>query len=99
MVHSEDLNNKLTGITDGTTNTWLGGIRTGPAALENSQWTWIDGTPMIYDNWHTGQPDNLNGIQFCLYTNFEEPGLWDDFDCTGTETGTTVNGYICQRPV
>ena len=91
MVHSEDLNNMLTGITDGS-ETWLGAIRTGPVPLNNTQWAWIDGTPMIYDNWSTDNPNNANDDQFCLCTNYKGAGIWDDDYCIGERQ----KAYICQ---
>ena len=92
VVHSEYLNNMLTNLTDGTTLTWLDGIRTGPAPFNNTQWTWIDGTPMIYDNWTSDNPNNEQGLQFCLCINYSAAGFWDDDGCFGP----SQRAYICQ---
>ena len=84
----------LTELTDGTSQTWLGAIRTGPVPLNNTQWTWIDGTPMMYDNWNTNEPNNHHGIEFCLCINYSDTpvGTWNDVICDLLKR----TAFICQ---
>ena len=79
-VHSAELNKWLSALTDGT-RTWLGGMRSGPGARDNSQWIWVDETSVDYSNWFGPQPDNFRGEENCLEINLGSPGyegFWND---------------------
>ena len=98
VVHSEELNNFISNITNGE-HAWLGGIRVGPRAFENQDWVWIDGTTMYYSNWHHTEPRNyFNGSEFCLHTNFVSEGKWNDIQCSEVGTGGRfiVDSYVCE---
>ena len=44
-------------------------------------WVWVDGTPLDYDNWLDGQPDNLNGTEdYALFYYKDTPYTWNDGD-------------------
>ncbi|KAH7710925.1 macrophage mannose receptor 1-like isoform 1 [Aphelenchoides avenae] len=61
-------------------------------AFKNGTWVWSDGTPVDYDNWDEGRPDNTDGAQFCSQLHGDRDGVWDDEDCCGNGIG------ICQIP-
>ena len=79
-------------------NAWVGLIRIGPLVNPkplNSQWAWIDGSPLDYSNWVSGQPDNSKSNEFCGHINrWGNSGLWNDASCTAT-----TDDFVCQRKV
>ena len=44
-------------------------------------WKWVDGTSTAYTNWHSGEPNNQDGIEHyaMFYENFQD-GTWNDAD-------------------
>ncbi|XP_052902867.1 perlucin-like protein [Anopheles moucheti] len=61
------------------------------------RWMWIGLNKQLkdsdYQNFHTGEPNNLGGNQHCLtigYFKAENRGKWDDDNCMKQR-----NGYIC----
>ena len=75
---------------------WIGGT---DAASEGA-WVWSpSNTPLSYTNWHSGEPNNVNGGEHCLMFNYHTPwngaghrGTWNDGRCT------TKLKYVCQQP-
>ena len=61
-------------------------------------YVWADGSPFIYENYDTNQPDNATvtgGIvegEDCFQTKFGGPRAWNDDYCNSTE-----RCYICGR--
>ena len=63
---------------------------------QNSQWSWIDGSPLGYYNWdkNNKQPDNGNGNEFCgMINSWGNSGLWNDGPCTAKRD------FVCQTKV
>ena len=79
---------------------WIGSFRVGPLVNPrplNSQWTWIDGSPLDYFNWdkNNNQPDNSGGNEFCGHINrWGNVGFWNDAPCTAT-----LEDFVCQGNV
>jgi hypothetical protein len=77
---------------------WIGGS---DLAAEDT-FVWTDGTPFVYTNWRSGEPNNGND-------NFQEdcaliegPGTWDDRPCDDMVPGAGVPGlyfFICERSI
>lgn len=44
-------------------------------------WKWVDGTSTAYTNWHSGEPNNQDGIEHyaMFYEKFQD-GTWNDAD-------------------
>ena len=44
-------------------------------------WKWVDGTRTAYTNWHSGEPNNQDGIEHyaMFYEKFQD-GTWNDAD-------------------
>ena len=87
-VPDEEVNNFLreyipSGLADDYC--WLGGYE-----KNEGSWAWDDGHPWLYSNWQDGQPNtNPANTEDCLAMitwsspdNSQEPGLWDDMDCS-----------------
>ena len=72
---------------------WIGGHRVGPKPRSNGQWTWIDGSPLVYSKWSPGQPDSHGGgNEICLELNFGANGDWNDGVCDAGR----IDNYVCQ---
>lgn len=92
-----------TSISDGvyTDMTWIGLY----SPSNNSNFAWIDGTPMDYQRWADYQPDNDGGNEYCgqlltvpsIIDFGHNPDTylsrWNDFNCAGV-----MRTYVCKRP-
>lgn len=77
------------GIVDGDgSGIWLGGS---DAALEGD-FRWSDGSPLVFESWAPGQPDNGAGVD-CIEKRNDGAGGWYDRRCTD------VHRYVCERPL
>ena len=97
-----DYTGELASVHDLTTNTfvanlarinlaWLGGFQNSSRAGE--PWRWSDGSFWDYENWRSGEPNNANGGEDYLETNyFKQKGKWNDFAVGGSD----IVGYVCQ---
>ncbi|XP_062868150.1 macrophage mannose receptor 1 [Trichomycterus rosablanca] len=52
---------------------------------------WVDGSPVTYVHWASGEPNNANGEEQCVQMN-RYPGSWNDVNC-----GRAVAGYVCKK--
>ena len=69
--------------------TWIGGSRWG------NTFKWIDGKAFDYENWNTGEPDNLGGEENCIEV-YSDPGQswhdkWNDIPCN------QKRNYVCKK--
>ena len=64
-------------------NTWSGGER------KSEVTSWSDGSPWLFDNWKSGQPDNYGDVGVQLQPGYQ----WVD------APKTNKNFYICQYPL
>ncbi|XP_033624558.1 macrophage mannose receptor 1-like [Asterias rubens] len=89
-VHGSDeqnfINNKMAGLT--VESHWIG-IR--EYEIEG-KYTWSDNTPIDFENWVAGEPNDFNGEEQCgeLYAG---DGKWNDANC-----GIDKN-FICRKNV
>ncbi|XP_072544677.1 macrophage mannose receptor 1-like [Salminus brasiliensis] len=67
-------NQLILSISSGNT-VWLGLYR-------NRQWS--DKSNSTYENWSTGQPDNMNSIEHCTAASLSNSGQWTDENCNRT---------------
>lgn len=91
-----------TGLVGITTSVWIGLNDPG----HNRLWQWSDNTPFNYSNWATGEPDNVQNIQFCVRLIADAAGshpwdvatYWDDVQCDSAEQHLdNMRGAVCQR--
>jgi len=79
-----------------TTDVFIGAT---DAAVENT-FVWVDNTPVVYTNWHTGEPNNGGGAyeEDCVVVAGARTGKgWDDRPCAPTAAVPTAGsyGYLC----
>ncbi|KAM3850436.1 macrophage mannose receptor 1-like [Diretmus argenteus] len=56
-------------------------------------YVWSDGSPLNFQHWQDGQPDNKNNVESCteMYTHkWDEDGSWNDAHCE------RYNDWLCQ---
>jgi hypothetical protein len=79
----------------GAVDTWIGGS---DRATEMT-FVWEDGTPFVFTNWHTGEPNNGGGTyqEDCvIIAGARVDKQWDDRPCDATEVATSGNfAYLC----
>ncbi|KAJ7408292.1 Macrophage mannose receptor 1 [Pitangus sulphuratus] len=51
---------------------------------------WSDGSPVRYENWGFGEPNNYQGIELCTEINGDSSMRWNDRHCD------YLYGWICQ---
>lgn len=58
---------------------------------------WPDGSPAIYTNWRTGEPNNGNGSyeEDCIVIQGLLAGVWDDRPCAPPPVGSGSYAYVC----
>ena len=62
---------------------------------------WADGTPLTFDNWRTGEPNNGNNNfqEDCQIIEGDQGGTWDDRPCAPDPNAgpAGVYSYVCER--
>ncbi|XP_042352881.1 macrophage mannose receptor 1-like isoform X2 [Plectropomus leopardus] len=68
-------------------NFWIGLSAPDPV----TGYVWSDGSPLQFQHWGDGEPNNRNNVESCvvLYSNGQD-GYWSDVHCESTY------GYLCQ---
>ena len=96
-IHSTEENEFITTLHVPTARTCIGGLRDG------NSFRWIDGSDFNYQNWNTGEPNNLDHnieIEYCieLYINDGKTfghGKWNDLPCDSIVT--PFDSYVCKK--
>jgi len=78
-------------IDENKPDTWTGGYRVNGFNGDNGKWAWADGSPFVYTNWNSGEPNNSDNEEdkICVYKS----GLWND--CSAVSDGY-IRPFICQ---
>ncbi|XP_065140978.2 galactose-specific lectin nattectin-like [Paramisgurnus dabryanus] len=88
-VRSSVENSFLLSLVPSDKRAWIGGH---DGEIEG-QWLWADGSPYVFTNWCSSQPDNAAGNENCMEINESTKRCWNDATCTLTM------GYICVKPL
>nr|XP_009671983.1 PREDICTED: LOW QUALITY PROTEIN: macrophage mannose receptor 1-like [Struthio camelus australis] len=56
---------------------WIGLFRLNP----DEGFTWIDGSPVIYENWNEDEPNNHEETEHCVMFNKSPQMRWNDLSC------------------
>ncbi|XP_071824781.1 macrophage mannose receptor 1-like isoform X2 [Apostichopus japonicus] len=62
---------------------------------DTEQFYWVDGAPIDYTNWNSGEPNESGGEEDCveMVWNQQVVGKWNDIICT------QESGYVCQKNI
>uniref|UniRef100_A0A673ZBF0 Macrophage mannose receptor 1-like n=1 Tax=Salmo trutta TaxID=8032 RepID=A0A673ZBF0_SALTR len=85
---------------DGGTS-WIGLSAQDP----NAGYAWTDGSPLSFQHWMEGEPNNYNGVESCaeIYSHWDEEGSWNDVDWDEEGSWNDVdcevyNDWLCEIP-
>ena len=66
---------------------WIGLQRTADGSFK-----WVDGTPLDYDAWNSGEPNDNGGREDCVAMYWNVGGKWNDAPCDWEVTP----GVVCK---
>ncbi|XP_072226192.1 ladderlectin-like [Leuresthes tenuis] len=49
---------------------------------KNGAWLWSDGSKFDFKFWNTGEPNNYQGSEDCVQTNWGQNKKWNDIKCS-----------------
>ena len=65
-------------------------------ATSEGDWVWTDGSPVVYTNWQSGEPNNYADNEDCAaFHYYSSDGMWNDVSCGNDEY---ASGFVCSRP-
>lgn len=83
-AENEQVKNLLKGV---AMDAWIGARNVG----EGMRFLWVDGGELIFSDWHTGEPNNDNGVEECAsFRNSGTGRKWNDLSCD------RHNAFICE---
>ncbi|KAK6302213.1 hypothetical protein J4Q44_G00265680 [Coregonus suidteri] len=88
-IHSSTDLQSMNHVHDGIA--WIGLSAQDP----NAGYTWTDGSPLSFQHWMEGEPNNYNGVESCAEMRnsfWDEEGSWNDVNCEG------YNDWLCEIP-
>ncbi|XP_073533568.1 macrophage mannose receptor 1-like [Phyllobates terribilis] len=65
---------------------WIGLLKSNP----DEGFSWSDSSPLIYENWSYGEPNNYQGLELCGEVNTDHRLSWNDRHCD------TPQDWICE---
>ncbi|XP_045570341.1 macrophage mannose receptor 1 isoform X1 [Salmo salar] len=88
-IHSSTDLQSMHHVRGGTS--WIGLSAQDP----NAGYAWTDGSPLSFQHWMEGEPNNYNGVESCAEMKnsyWDEEGSWNDVDCE------VYNDWLCEIP-
>ncbi|XP_056277834.1 macrophage mannose receptor 1-like [Pseudoliparis swirei] len=87
-IHSAD---ELNSLPDRYGRVWIG--LSAPDSVNGYQWS--DGSPLQFQHWEDGEPNNKNNVESCTEINMDQrgsSGSWNDAHCE------SYRNWVCQIP-
>ncbi|NCR19957.1 MAG: hypothetical protein GPJ22_23555, partial [Microcystis aeruginosa LL13-03] len=84
-VNNATENKFLVDTFGGSEYLWIG---LNDATVEGN-FQWVNGEPVTYTNWYSGQPSNSGNIEDYAHLNFSNPGRWNDFANSPSQLGSS----------
>ncbi|KAJ0003258.1 hypothetical protein NQD34_008356, partial [Periophthalmus magnuspinnatus] len=72
-------------------NTWIGLSD----LHKEAAWMWSDGSPVDFELWGSGQPDNAGALEDCVALNLEDEAKWNDSRCFNTFPFICASHKLC----
>ena len=73
----------------------LWGVWIGLQRLAVGNFQWVDGSPLEYNAWNNGEPNDNGGREDCAAMYWDVGGKWNDSPCDWE-----VNpGFVCEMPM
>ena len=72
-----------------TSRSWIGGNKPSGSPA-GSSWMWINNSTWAFENWNTGEPNDVGGIEDCLEM-YSHNGKWNDGECS------EIFSYVCGK--
>ncbi|AFZ24645.1 Lectin C-type domain protein [Cylindrospermum stagnale PCC 7417] len=88
-------NNWLINTFGGVDRFWIGFTD----VAQEGTFKWINGQPVTYTNWATGEPNNFSGSENFTIINWTAPGDWNDGDNLNGGNGEPISGIVEIEPV
>nr|XP_023996993.1 LOW QUALITY PROTEIN: macrophage mannose receptor 1-like [Salvelinus alpinus] len=88
-IHSSTDLQSMHHVRGGTS--WIGLSAQDP----NAGYAWTDRSPLSFQHWIEGEPNNSNGVESCaeiMNSHWDEEGSWNDVNCEG------YNDWLCEIP-
>uniref|UniRef100_A0A3B4AUE9 C-type lectin domain-containing protein n=1 Tax=Periophthalmus magnuspinnatus TaxID=409849 RepID=A0A3B4AUE9_9GOBI len=71
MIQDDAENTAVASLVPSTESVWIG--------LHRVPWKWVKGRRASFINWAPGQPDNINGMEECVWV--DKNYQWSDESC------------------
>ena len=97
IIESEKENEFIFDLIKKTDGLSLWGVWIGLQRQDDGSFQWVDGTPVVYNGWETGEPNDHKGIEDCanMYSALAgspKGGNWNDLPCDWEGTP----GFACE---
>ena len=73
---------------------WLGAHK----KQGSTRFTWDDGSAWSYTNWVPGEPNDVNGQEKCIVTNWDDWKVYRNLPTWNDTPCSFKNEFVCQRP-
>lgn len=93
-ITSQEENDYVYGLLQqsGTDSAYFGLTDSG----QEGRWEWVTGEPVLYTNWHAGEPNGENsGEDYAMFYSKFSDGSWNDGDFGG-QAGDGGRAFICE---
>ena len=94
IIRSDHENQFIFNLVKRTSGLPVWGVWIGLRRKSDGNFEWVDGTPVKYSSWNSGEPNNMGGREDCvvMFSAGRAGGKWNDSPCDWE-----VNpGFVCK---